>query len=40
MSYQQAQNDPRMKEESMSIPVIGGPGFNVPAAEEDPMVGQ
>lgn len=32
-----AQNDPRMKEESMSIPVIGGPGFNVPAAEEDPM---
>ncbi|CAH3127888.1 unnamed protein product [Pocillopora meandrina] len=33
-----AQNDPRMKEESMSIPVIGGPGFNAPGAEDDPMV--
>lgn len=23
----------------MSIPVIGGPGFNGPGAEDDPMVG-
>ena len=22
----------------MSIPVIGGPGFNAPGAEDDPMV--
>ncbi|XP_066025867.1 symplekin [Pocillopora verrucosa] len=36
-ALRKAQNDPRMKEESMSIPVIGGPGFNGPGAEDDPM---
>ncbi|XP_027051464.1 symplekin-like [Pocillopora damicornis] len=36
-ALRKAQNDPRMKEESMSIPVIGGPGFNGPGAEDDPV---